>query len=432
MLSPSHDSTFYEHTAPTRQWSIRQANSRLYSRGLESALESDLTLQQMEEKNSPVIPLNHLDSNKNLDRHSNNPYKSFTSQEQHQSIGYGFQQDPFAVSPMEAWQEMKDYNLQVNGIPTLDQLLRLPTSSPITQTQFSSFLRRRGAQQNLNFLLQLETHQRLWQAYLNSVERQQRPEMKSDRSSKLLSQQTQWSPTTDYFETPDTMDLLQSIQGSHTHLPSANQTYASRTLHEDKSLSRHDVVQNAIRIYRTFCSRYDAAQLIHLPDDHRAALETLVETNQRPEPVIFDAARSHVFDVLNMFYYPQFVDAVLYTNVSTWSSRLFLVIGLVLLTFGLALEFAFIFLDAGNTGTRSWAFLPFLFSWAGLLTGVTHFAWWSAWLKRSETSFMVFVPVEDKTVIKIHQKRAFIFCVANVLIAFVNTIIFVFIPAHRL
>ncbi|SAL99808.1 hypothetical protein [Absidia glauca] len=405
MLSASSDTPYSDHNAPSRQWSIRQANSRLYSRGLESALESDLTLQQMEEKsNSPVIPLNHLDGNKHSDRHSNNPYKSFmgldqlqqqdqTQQQQQQnrqSAGF-FGQDPFAVAPMEAWQEMKDYNLQVNGIPTLDQLLRLPTSNPITQSQFSSFLKRRGAQQNLNFLLELETHQRLWQAYLNSVERQQRPEIQTNRASKDLLQEStaatllanQWSPTTGYFETSDTLDLLHSNhQSSQTHLPFSSLTYASRTLQGDKSLSRHDVVQNAVRIYRTFCSKYDAAQLIHLPDDHRDALESLVETHQRPEPVIFDAARSHVFDVLNMFYYPQFVDAALYTNLTPLSSRLFLVAGLVLLVFGMALEFALIFLNNGTTATRWWAFIPFLVCWSGLLTGITHFNGWLAWFKK--------------------------------------------------
>ncbi|KAI8344012.1 hypothetical protein BC941DRAFT_464250 [Chlamydoabsidia padenii] len=437
MLSPSSDNNYQEQHAPSRQWSIRQANSRLYSHGLESALESDLTLQQMEEKdNSPVIPLDHLDSNKNLHRQSNNPYKSFAGLDQQQRQSSGLQQDPFAIAPMEAWQEMKDYNLQVHGIPTLDQLLRLPTSNPITQSQFSTFLKRRGAQQNLNFLLELETHQRLWQAYLNSVERQQRPEIQSNRASKhLLAQETfannLWSPTTGYFETSDTLDLLHS---SHTHLASSNtnQPYASRTLQGDKSLSKHDVVQNAVRIYRTFCSRYDAAQLIHLPDDHRAALESLVETHQRPEPVIFDGARSHVFDVLNMFYYPQFVDAALYTNLTTLSSRLFLVAGLVLLVFGMALEFALIFLNNGTTATRWWAFIPFLLSWSGLLSGITHFNGWYAWLQKSEIAFLVSIPIQDKTVIKIHRKRAFVFCVANVLIAFVNTIVFVFIPAHRL
>ncbi|ORZ20413.1 hypothetical protein BCR42DRAFT_481366 [Absidia repens] len=444
MLSPSSDTTFCEQMPPTRQWSIRQANSRLYPRGLESAFESDLTLQQqLEEKNAPVIPLKCLDGNKNDRRHSNNPYKSFMSQ-----ADLVNQQDPFAFSPMEAWQEMKDYNLQVNGIPTLDQLLRLSTSSPITQSEFSAFLRRRGAQQNLNFLLELETHQRLWQAYLNSAERQQRPEIQSNRASKQFlkgseevqpaTMPIQWSPTTDYFETSDTLDLLH--QSSQSHLPfssvmngdNCSQSYASRTLPGDKSLSRHDVVQNATRIYRTFCSRYDAAQLIHLPDDHRAALEKLVETHQRPEPVIFDAARSHVFDVLNMFYYPQFVDAVLYTNMSTTSARLNLMIGLLLLTLGIALELSFIFLNHGNTASRWYGFIPFFFSWSGLLTGVTHFDCWYAWSKKSETSFLVSVPIEDKTVIKIHQKRAFIFCVGNFLIAFVTTIIFVFIPAHRL
>ncbi|KAI9301441.1 hypothetical protein BJ944DRAFT_243268 [Cunninghamella echinulata] len=452
-MSPSDNSSF---SPPVRQWSIRQANSRLYSQGLESALESDLTLQQLEEKNNnnnlSHIPMNHLTSTtENNNRQSNNPYKSFdtTNMSLHRldsKGGYSQQHDPFAISPMEAWQEMKDYNLQVHGVPTLDQLLRLPTSNPITQTQFAHFLKRKGAQQNLNFLLELETHQRLWQAYLNSVERQQRPEMKSERTSKFLldaasindhshNLQSQWSPTVPYFETSDTQDLLASLSSSNNHnqqQQQQNHSYASRTIQGDKSLSRHDLVQNAIRIYRTFCSRLDAAQPIHLPDDHKQCLENLIEQHQRPEPVIFEAARSHVFDVLNMFYYPQFIDAALYTNVSRLTARIYLMVGLILLTLGLALEFAFIFLNAGTTATRWWSFVPFLFSWASLLTGLTHFAWWSAWMKKSEISFMVYIAVEDKTAIRIQRKRAFIWCLANIIIAFINTCIFVFIPAHRL
>ncbi|CAO3630433.1 unnamed protein product [Cunninghamella blakesleeana] len=451
MLS-SDNSSF---SPPVRQWSIRQANSRLYQQGLESALESDLTLQHSAEEKNNInnsnnhnIPMNQLHSTNN-NRQSNNPYKSFTSENNLSFIDskgfYSQSQDPFAISPMEAWQEMKDYNLQVNGIPTLDQLLRLPTSNPITQTQFASFLKSKGAQQNLNFLLELETHQRLWQAYINSVERQQRPEMKSERTSKFLldaadlNHHDQWSPTVPYFETSDTQDLLKNQTSNNNN---NNNTYASRTIqqhggignnnNDDKSLSRHDIVQNSLRIYRTFCSKLDAAQPIHLPDDYKNSLETLIEHHQRPEPVVFEAARSHVFDVLNMFYYPQFIDAVLYKNVSNMTARIYLIMGLLLLTLGLALEFAFIFLNTGSTATRWWPFLPFLFSWASLLTGVTHFAWWSAWMKKSEISFMVSISVEDKTAIRIQRKRAFIWCLANIIIAFVNTIIFVFIPAHRL
>ncbi|ORX62603.1 hypothetical protein DM01DRAFT_1330731 [Hesseltinella vesiculosa] len=396
---------------------------------LENALESDLTLQQQQtvpiddEKND--IPMHQFH------RPSNNPYHSMISQSD--SVQQK-PQDPFSVAPMEAWQEMKDYNLQVHGIPTLDQLLRLPTSSPITQAQFATFLRRRGSQQNLNFLLELETHQRLWQAHLDSEERQQRPGIQKDRSSKQFMDLHPSSPTATYFEMSDTQNLLQAQASpsfyQHNNLSS---TYASRTVRNDgSSLSRHDVVQNALRVYRTFCSRYDAAQPVHLPEDHCLALETLVEQHQRPEPAIFESARSHVFDVLNMFYYPQFVDAVLYTNVSTISARLYLTAGLILLIFSFSLEFAFIFLDFGNTATRWWPFLPFLFSWSFVITGVTHFAWWSAWLRKSEASFLVSIPVQDKTVVRIQRKRAFIWCLGNIIIAFVTSILFVFVPPHRI
>jgi len=120
----------------------------------------------------------------------------------------------------------------------------------------------------------------------------------------------------------------------------------------------------------------DAAQTIHLPDDHRRALEELIENNERPEPIVFDSARSHVFEILNVFYYPLFVDDVLHKNISIGTSRLFLALGVIILTLAFSVELSLIFLDAGQSGTRWLAMIPFFFGWSLLLTSTTEFAWW--------------------------------------------------------
>ncbi|KAI8091418.1 uncharacterized protein B0P05DRAFT_527438 [Gilbertella persicaria] len=374
-----------------RPWSIRQANSRLHALGLQSALENDLNRKvQDDEKQTQhglAIPLYEMNSSTESQlNNAHNPYLSGISQIQqpsrtpaHKSLRhktYGFQ-DPFAVAPMEAWQEIKDYNLRVNGLPTLDQMMRLHTYSPLTQSSFAAFLRRRKVHQNLNFLMELETHDKLWRAYLQSVDRQNRQRLSRFLESAAEKDQRNMPHSapfmSSYVEASDTDDLLGPLPPHTPRSPYA--TYASRTT--DKPLSRHDLIQNATRIYRTYCSPImDAAQTIHLPDDHRRALETLIEVNQRPEPIVFDSARSHVFEILNVFYYPLFVDEVLHKNISLVTSWLFFILGILVLTLAFSIELSLIFLDEGQLATRWLPIIAFFFGWSLLLTSVTEFAWW--------------------------------------------------------
>ncbi|KAI9492887.1 hypothetical protein BDB00DRAFT_825984 [Zychaea mexicana] len=461
---------------PQRQWSIRQANSRLDQHGLQSALESDLNLQyqgnnalqQQQEEEKAGIPMTVLSSPTSPQRQSNNPYLSSppmspTSRNlKHKTYGFD---DPFAEAPMEAWQEMKDYNLRANGLPTLDQMMRLRTLTPLTQSNFTAFLRRRGVHQNFNFLLELDTHDKLWHAHVQSLRRQTRSS--ADRLSRFLESAAEKPANTkdtmmmmydpnhhhhhqgsNYVETPDTQDLLRQQQyfpsteedighstatamGSNNNHSTTTSPYASRSPN-GKSLGRHDLEQNATRIYRTFCSRLDAAQPIHLPDDHRAVLDELIEKHHRPEPIVFESARSHVFEILNVFYYPQFVDTVLYSNLAQTSARIVFLFGLIFLTIGFAVELSLIFLDQGTMGTRWWAILPFFFGWTNLLAGITDFAWWLAFTGKSEINFFAFEPIQDKTVLRIHRKRAIIWLAATIVLAILSSIIFVFIPGTRL
>lgn len=441
-----------------RQWSIRQANSRLHAYGLQSALENDLNRQvQDEEKNNVhhglAIPLHDLNSsNDSTFNPTTNPYLSGTAMIQqpsrspaHRSLRhktYGFQ-DPFAVAPMEAWQEIKDYNLRVNGLPTLDQMMRLHTYSPLTQSNFATFLRRRNVHQNLNFLMELETHDKLWRAYLQSIDRQNRQRLSrflesAAEKDQMNNNKLPMSPTAvmsssaSYVETPDTDDLLSPLPPQPlTPRSPTSDAYASRI--GDKSLNRHDLVQNATRIYRTYCSPLmDAAQQIHLPDDHRRALEELIEINERPEPIVFDSARSHVFEILNVFYYPLFVDDVMRKNISIGSSRLFLALGIIVLTLAFSVELSLIFLDAGHSSTRWLAIIPFFFGWSLIITSITEFSWLFGLFSISEIQFMVYSEIQDVTVKRLHRKRAWISLISLVILSVISTIIFVFIPSHRL
>ncbi|OBZ83839.1 hypothetical protein A0J61_08113 [Choanephora cucurbitarum] len=450
-LHPQVYANLEENANSHRPWSIRQANSRLHALGLQSALENDLNRKiQDEEKKTEhglAIPLYEMNSSNDSQlNYPSNPYLSSTLESQqpgrtpvNKSLKhktYGFQ-DPFAVAPMEAWQEIKDYNLRVNGLPTLDQMMRLHTYSPLTQSNFAAFLRRRKVHQNLNFLMELETHDKLWRAYLQSVDRQNRQRLSRFLESAAGKDQRNMpnSATTvmsSYVETSDTDNLLGPLP-PHTPKSPIYDTYASRTTAGDKSLSRHDLIQNATRIYRTYCSPImDAAQTIHLPDDHRRALETLIEVNERPEPVVFDSARAHVFEVLNVFYYPLFMDQVLNKNTSVATSWLLLVLGIITLTLAFSIELSLIFLGEGDLATRWLPIIPFFFGWSFLLASVTEFAWWFAIYGISEIQFIVYVELQDVTVKRIHRKRGWLWLAFILLLSLISTLIFVFIPSHPL
>ncbi|ORE09775.1 hypothetical protein BCV72DRAFT_254639 [Rhizopus microsporus var. microsporus] len=422
---------FQDNTTFANRWSIRQANSRLHALGIQTALEEDLSRKiQHDEKLTTgiAIPLNDLNST--------NPYLTSMPMIQKPSKGtvrslktktYGFK-DPFAVAPMEAWQEIKDYNLRVNGLPTLEQMMRLNTYSPLTQSHFSTFLRRRKAQQNLSFLMELETHDKLWRAYLQSVDRQNRQRLSRFLESAAEKEGTKDNTMVDlhqilYVETPDTEDLLSPLP-----LPPQGNHYASRTAASDKSLSRQDLIDNATRIYNTYCS--PTAQRVHLPEDYRRALEELVVHSERPEPVVFESARSHVFEILNVFYYPLFVDYVLHKNISIGMSRLCLGLGTLLLTLAFSIELSLIFLASSTS--RWLALIPFFFGWSALLTSITEFAWWFGISSVSEVQFMVYSDIQDVIVKKIHRKRGWLWLAFIILLSILNTLIFVFIPSHRL
>ncbi|KAG0951559.1 hypothetical protein G6F57_001928 [Rhizopus arrhizus] len=352
------------------RWSIRQANSRLHAHGIQKALEDDLSrkIQQDEKVQTGIaIPLTDL--------HSTNPYLSGMpmiqkpSRSTHGSMKtYGFR-DPFASAPMEAWQEIKDYNLRVNGLPVLDQMMRLHTYSPLTQSHFAAFLRRRRVEQNLSFLMELETHEKLWRAYLQSIDRHNRQRLSrflESAAEKEKKEKKGEEVMGSYRETPDTEDLLQSPLAHPTAPPFSTPLGGS-----DRSLSREDLVQNAHRIYQTYCAPQEVQQRIHLPEDYLAVLRDL---QGRPEPIVFESAKTHVFEILNVFYYPLFVDEVLNENISLGTSRLSLVFGVLLLTLAYSLELSLVFLDSSSS--RWFALIPFFFGWSALLTSVTKFAWW--------------------------------------------------------
>lgn len=411
---------FLDSLSTPRNNSIRKANSR------KASLMPDGPFADYRYDNEPQYETANSRTVSIYSTNPNNPYLNRLNQPdnnglQSNYIVDGFE-DPFANSPIDAWAKIKDHNLMVNGLPTLDQVLCQKTRPPLSQLNLFTYLRNvHRAEENLNFWLEVEAHEKLWRAYTASQRRKQEKErmLKSKKINKRMSEllgpgfgtpeagdsdvntnrysggDEQWrSPPSPGLETHELNRLSSAfvfeddqflydrrISGTANLLyldPESN--YSSRIIHTSDvsqkpagSLTLEDIEENAERIYRRYCSPYEAERRIFLPEDHRLALHELVDVHHLADPVIFESAKSYVYDILNIHYYPRFVEAAGATNVCRTTSRIAFGLGVFFLTGGFALEFCFVFLNYWSRATRLWGLLPIWVGWLGLFTNITEF-----------------------------------------------------------
>ncbi|KAI9280079.1 hypothetical protein BY458DRAFT_501310 [Sporodiniella umbellata] len=275
----------------------------------------------------------------------------------------------------KGWKEA----LVSKGLPSLDELMALRTYSPFTQTQFNDFLEQRGASANLQFLIALDRHETLWRAFVQGLDRHQR-------------------------------HRLSGYLGSNKTLPLPGWTQA-------------DLMQHATELYQTY------GLACHLTPAHRQALHTLLQ-HQRPEPIVFDSAKEHVLKVLEKFYYPLFVHRMLHQNLARSTCQRLFALATLLLTLAFSFEIAFIFLASQQS---RWLPCPlFFFGWSFFLASVDRFSWWSVPWNQSQMDSGVYCQIQDKTVQKIHRKKACFSFLAVCLLTFITTLSMAFIPAHRI
>ncbi|CAM0137428.1 unnamed protein product [Umbelopsis sp. WA50703] len=385
------------------------------------------------------IPMNTLARNTNSAyrlSNPNNPYvnsglsKSKSRQSNLGHKSYGYVNDIFEANPLTAWAQVKDHNLVVNGLPTLEQILSRKTRHPLALSNFDEFLQQLGADQNLAFWREIYNHHKLWAALQSNIERRKRrSETESERSSngaRQTSYNSKTSASTDtstivssgplshlnfsipqpsrtdateidnmnsylqpstsdhadlvlpqYREVPDTLRLMEGVNS--IYIPES--LYSWKKVETPNMLSYQDLQQNAKRIFFKFCTPYKAETKIYLPDDYRLALQELIEVHQLADPIIFDSAFQYIYEVLNIFYYGRFLNTVMYKNLSLFGSKICLVLSILLLTIGFTMEIAFILTGFGTRLTRLWGLLPIFTGYCALIANVSEFAWWLGMLK---------------------------------------------------
>ncbi|KAH8553002.1 hypothetical protein BGW37DRAFT_279367 [Umbelopsis sp. PMI_123] len=356
----------------------------------------------------------------------NNPYLKETDGNlaRKSSMGhksYGYVNDIFEPSPLQAWTEVKDHNLLVNGLPTLDQVLTRKTRHPLALENFEDFLKAHSADANLVFWREIYNHQKLWASLLPNIARRKRrsetESYNSYRRSKSSSYQTSSHGTSSLIAAVRASQLLPvSYTSSSVHLPSDEKTHsAPHSIQEEAELSPHysdladtielledsdtsvyipqslyswkqvespsmlcyeDLQQNAKRIYFKFCTPHHPESRIFLPDDYRLALQEMVEIHHLADPIIFDSSFLYIYEMLNIFYYSRFLDSVMYKNLSISAMKLYMLLSVIFLTAGFGLDIAFILTGFGTRATRIWAIIPIFLGCCTLVSNVSEFSWW--------------------------------------------------------
>ena len=139
----------------------------------------------------------------------------------------------------------------------------------------------------------------------------------------------------------------------------------------------------------------------------------------------------YVFRTMEADVFPRFLRAKAFGNLTPVSALVRLSLGLLALWAGLATGFAFIFLEV-NRQKRLWVILPFSIAVLLIVSHQYELDPLLAFAQQSETTPFHLITVRERYVRKLLLQRAIgvIFLVA--LITAALSVLFVFVPGHRL
>ncbi|KAG0294958.1 Bud site selection protein, Revert to axial protein 1 [Dissophora globulifera] len=163
---------------------------------------------------------------------------------------------------------------------------------------------------------------------------------------------------------------------------------------------------------------------------HRQSSHSL----QQPEQdvgLVFAEAREIVFDGMESYYFPRFLDARAHGNMVHSHRIARAVLGLFILFVGFVIVLCLIFLNRPRR-LRAWALIPIFL---GILL-CTMFQFnicpIMAALGVSETSWMRFAKIKEQHILTLHQKRAIKVLIVAVLYTVCVATVFGLVPGHRL
>ncbi|KAG9297694.1 hypothetical protein G9A89_011209 [Geosiphon pyriformis] len=333
------------------------------------------------------------------------------------------------------------------------------SGAPLSQYNFYSYLRGYWqAEANLNFWLDVATHENLWAMWLENQQRKKEQEAQYQYyyESEKASQQTRDNKVEDDGEEFEEQkeESFNQFQRSYAHDDSHSSSGNTVTEFDDsrnpvsslsnnssgiteqeasvrqqtykRPISEEDLHKSAKQIYRKY------AHLNLIPEENRITMHDLILRQGRHNPVVFASAKAYVYHIMNAIYFPKFVEASIDKNLTRIHSIIALPLGMIALTCGIALELYYIFMALENRVFRLWGLIPVWIGWVLLQTALTSFLPPLSFFGVSEHKLFRFHKIREKSILHAHRSRALRFIFYDTLVTILSVGLLLAIPPIRL
>ncbi|RHZ82666.1 hypothetical protein Glove_106g50 [Diversispora epigaea] len=341
--------------------------------------------------------------------------------------------------------------------PPLEKVLMNQSGSPLSQYNFYYYLKQEWqGEENLNFWLDVVTHENLfesWRLYQNHVKKSRERRSYEEKNQIIYEQGEEyeqeeivmedWEPTHDYNNSTSSAedDITASVDSRNPVISITQQRNKSNksdgheiSIIEDdqsgnysqpeiiKRVNEDDLAKSALSIYQKY------GHMTILPEESRNTMSDLIEHQGRYNPVVFSSAKSYVYHIMNVIYFPKFVQSAIEMNLTRIHAIFALPLGIVCLTFGLALELYYIFMGCENRLLRLYGFPVLWLGWIFLQTAATRFMPLLSLFGVSECDILQFHKIRERSILSAHRKRAFKFLIWDTLASILTLGIMFAIP----
>ncbi|PWN91246.1 regulator of G protein signaling superfamily [Acaromyces ingoldii] len=219
-------------------------------------------------------------------------------------------------------------------------------------------------------------------------------------------------------------------------------SHAPTVIARNTAITKADLVGSAERIYARFLLPGSEKE-IYLPPQLRinsfpissSTVPGPHDTEQQQAlakvPDMFHAQKEYVFRTMEADVFPRFLRAKAFGNLTPVSALVRLSLGLLALWAGLATGFSFIFLDV-NRVKRLWVILPFAIAVFLIMSHQYELDPILAIAQQSETTPFHLIRIKEPYVRNLLLQRTAGVLLIVTLITAALTVLFVFVPGHRL
>ncbi|TKY85170.1 hypothetical protein EX895_006250 [Sporisorium graminicola] len=236
--------------------------------------------------------------------------------------------------------------------------------------------------------------------------------------------------------------LAQQTRAERKNILAKRGSVAPTVISRSAAITRTDLIASAERIYARYLLPGSEKE-IYLPGPLRinsfpissSALPHPQDAEQQRAlariPDMFHAQKEYVFRTMEADVFPRFLRAKAFGNLTPISVLVRLSLGLLALWAALATAFSFIFLDV-NRAKRCWVILPFSIAVLLLMSHQYELDPILVLLSQSETTPFRLIRIREPYVHRLLLQRSLSVLLLIALITAALTVLFVFVPGHRL